>query len=293
MKNGDQADAVSTGPEWLTPDFYARAYDRFIRLRWNIDPFPGEDHHLDPLTFELSSDEINNIGLIFFAWDLINLSSHRLTGQINGFDNDLFKLKAWARILPDYDDKQQLHLMDEFVEPLLMACLIAPYAVKNQIIFAGTQIAVFLERGQCQTRVPSDRDIKNISDLEEWAGNWVHFQELKTALNSISDREFMNSTKDFRHRYTHRMPPRIGMGIVPNFRLEREGSGLRIYPHLEEPLELSPAIEAAVIQHRACVAAFRAFWTMLKAKLASMRSLPSRDATDSSRPAIGQDPSHP
>jgi hypothetical protein len=151
-----------------------------------------------------------------------------------------------------------------------MACLLAPYAVKNQIIFNGTKIAIVLERGRGRGKIPKDEDIRNISHLNGWAGGWAGFAGLKSALDAVSDQNFARATKDFRHRHTHRMPPRIGMGIVPNFRLKREGVGLRIHPHMDGPLELSTAIDAAVVQHRACVAAFRAFWSMLKVRLATI-----------------------
>jgi hypothetical protein len=124
MKNCSSPD----GWEWLTPDFYSGAYDRFIRLRWNIDPFPGEDLHLDPHAFVLSPEE--------------------------------------------------------------------------------------------QKKIP--------------------------------------------------LPPRIEVGIAPNYRFERDGQNLRIYPHVDEPLVLSDAIDASVMQHRACVAAIRTFWLVLKARVAAI-----------------------
>ena len=257
-------------PEWLTPDFYSKAYDRFIRLRRTIDPFPGEDPHLDPNAFELPSEDINRLGILFFGYNLINLSSHRLTGQINGMYDDILNLKAWEQILPDYNERQKLHLIVQFVEPLLVASLISPFAVKNQMVFVGTKIAILLEQGKRKNKIPADREIKSIADMEEWAGKWPGFPELKIALSTLHSEDFTESTMNFRHRYTHRLPPRIGMGIVPNFRLEREGTGLRIYPHMDEPLAISTAIAASVMQHRACVAAFHAFWFMLKSKLVTM-----------------------
>jgi hypothetical protein len=254
---------------WLTPDFYSRAYDRFIRLRWTLDPFPDKDYHLDPKSFELLPEEKEKIPVPIFGDSLVLLSSYSLTGQINGFLGDLFKLKTWEQVLPEYNEKQRLQLMDEFVEPLVIASLTAPYAVKNQIIFTAAQIAIMLERGRGKAEIPEPRFMR-FRHLEAWAGTWLYFKELKLALDDIGDEGFMDSTKDFRHRYMHRLPPRIATGLVANFRFEREGKFLKYFPHFEEPLGLSDAISASVVQHRACATAFIAFWKMLRAKLESM-----------------------
>lgn len=264
MKNCSSPD----GWEWLTPDFYSRAYDRFIRLRWNIDPFPGEDLHLDPHAFALSPEEQKKIPMSF---ELLRLSIQRIVGEANGFKSDIFDLKAWEKILPEFEGKsQKLHLLHQFVEPSLRSCLFAPYAVKNQIIFSGTQIAILLEQGKCQPKIPANKEIRNIFHFKQWAGTWVDFDKLETALSSLSNEDFTDATKNFRHRYTHQIPPRIEIGIASNYRFERDGQNLRIYPYVDEPLALSDAIEASVMQHRACVAAIRTFWLVLKARVVAI-----------------------
>lgn len=255
------------GWEWLTPDFYSGAYDRFIRLRWNIDPFPGEDHHLDPRAFVLSPEEQKKIPL---SSELVRFSFQHIVGEVNYFKSYIFDLKTWEKILPEYNDEsQKLHLLYKFVEPLLKCCLFAPYALKNQIIFSGTKIAILLAKGKGQPKIPTDENIRNISDFKQWAETWADFDKLETALKVLSDKDFTDATKDFRHRYTHRIPPRIEVGIIRDYCLKHDGQNLRISHHVEEPLPLSAAIKASVTQHRACVTAVRTFWHVLKARVAT------------------------
>jgi hypothetical protein len=251
------------GWEWLTPDFYSGAYDRFIRLRWSIDPFPGEDLHLDPRAFVLSPEEQKKISLSF---ELLRLSIQRIVGEVNGFKSDIFDLKTWEKILPGYEDvNQKVHLLHQFVDPLSKSCLLAPYAVKNQIIFSGTQIAILFEKGKRHLKIPKNGEIA-YPTFEKWAGTWSDFPALAEALSALNDEKI----KTLRDQYTHRIPPRIEVGIVPNYRFERDGQNLRIYPQVDEPLTLSDTIEASVMQHRACVTAVQTFWHMLKAKVAAV-----------------------
>jgi hypothetical protein len=255
--------------DWLTPDFYSKAYDRFIRLRWHIDPFPGDDRRLDPEAYRFSPEEYKKAAPLLFGDDLLRLSIQRIIGQINGFNSDLFHLKAWVKILSEYDDQsQKLHLIVEFVEPLVMSCLTAPYALKNQIIFSGTKIAILLDKGGRGQKIPDDKAI-NFRTFKQWAGTWSGFLLVAKTLSAVNDHDFIDSTHTFRDRYTHQMPPRIAVGIVANYHFEREGKSLKVYPRVDEPLPLSTCIETSIIQHRACVAAFQAFWHMLKAKMAS------------------------
>jgi hypothetical protein len=145
---------------------------------------------------------------------------------------------------------------------LVTACLIAPFALKNQIFFTGTQAAILLNKN-CSLKIPENHQIdKRI--FEEWVGTWPGFSTLATALAALADKEFNDL---FRNRYTHRLPPRIEIGITPNFRFAREGQFLKIFGGNEPPLPLSKAIEESAIQHRACVNTFRAFWTILRDKL--------------------------
>lgn len=259
--------------EWLTPDFFSKAYDQFIRCYWNENPFPDQnylDYHLDPHSFVFTPEEMGKIPGHIFGQSLLELSSEHLVGQINGFHSYVYRLKVWEKILLEYNELQRLHLIDEFVAPLSTSCLIAPFALKNQIIFSGVKIGMLLEKGKKQLNILEDQDIKSIEQLKPWVETWIGFNSLENALNAINDQNFLHSTKNFRHRYTHRLPPRIEMGVAANYRFAREGQSMKIYGGNEPPLPLATAIEASLVQHRACVSAFRAFWAMLKSKLEAM-----------------------
>ena len=223
--------------EWLTPDFYSEAYDRFIRLRWVIDPFKGNNYNLNPVEFRLSEGEMKRIPLSSFMAVHLRLSIQSLVGQINGFNSDLFALKAWQTILPDYQRSQRIHLISEFVEPLLHSCMLAPFALRNQITFTGTKIAILLEKGRCQPKLPDDRDISE-KHFNQWAGNWDGFNLVEKSLKQLCDEEFIQRTNNFRHRYNHRIPPRIGIGISPNFRFECGDKIFKMYLSPEGPLSL-------------------------------------------------------
>lgn len=255
--------------DWLTPDFYPQAYNRFNRLRWGIDPFKGKYYYsnLDPAEFGLSEDETSRIPLSLFMAVHLKLSIQSLVGQINRFNSDIFALKAWQNILRDYQKIQRIHLQSEFVEPLLHSCMLAPFALRNQIIFTGTKIAILVEKGRLQPKLPNDRSKEYSEHFKQWAGNWDGFNLVEKLLKQLSDEKFNQQTNEFRHRYTHRIPPCIAYGLSPNFKFERDGPRLKVYFSPEKPLQLHQCIKASVIQHRACVKTFRAFWTMIRNRL--------------------------
>lgn len=258
-------------PDWFTAEFYSQAYARFNRIRWGKDPFKGKYsfHNLDPDEFRLSDDEMSRIPLYPFTAANVELSIQSLVGQINRFNSDLFALKAWRTILPDYQRSQRIHLISEFVEPLLHSCMFAPFALRNQITFTGTYIAVLLEKGRREPKLPSaEANSRQFREhFRRWAGSWHGFELVEKSLNQLSDEKFNQRTNEFRHRYTHRIPPRIAYGLWPNFRFERTGKQLTVYFSPEKPLRLSQSIKASVVQHRACIKAFQAFWKMLTKRL--------------------------
>ncbi|HVU07070.1 MAG TPA: hypothetical protein VHG89_00845 [Verrucomicrobiae bacterium] len=262
MQNETEVDKY----KWLTPDFYSKAYDKFVRLYWKHDPFPNEtpNLHLHPDDYRFSSREQEKTPGFFFGQGLFELSTMHLVGQINEFYSDIIKLMVWEKILAEYENEsQKLHLIVEFIEPLVTSCLTVPYALKNQIIFAGTQIAILLEKNVAM-KIPENHEIK-FSAFKKWAGTWPEFTTVEIALTKLSEKEF-NSY--FRHRFTHQMPPRIEIGLTANYRFSREGKFLKIQGGNEPPLPLSKAIELSLEQHKICIETFKAFWTMLKTKLA-------------------------
>ncbi|HEY1718192.1 MAG TPA: hypothetical protein VGH42_07845 [Verrucomicrobiae bacterium] len=109
--------------KWLTPDFYSKAYDQFIRLYWLIidEPIPDQklsDFHLNPNEFRFSANERHPI---FWCHDFLRLSTMRLIGQINDFNSDVRKLKVWVKILSQYDsESQKIHLIVEFINHWLL-----------------------------------------------------------------------------------------------------------------------------------------------------------------------------
>ena len=255
--------------DWLTPDFYLQAYNRFNRLRWGVDPIKSKYYfsNLNPDEFNFSEDEISRIPLSSFMAVHLRLSIHSLVGQINHFNSEIFALKVWQCVLRDYRKIQKIQLQSEFTDPLSCSCLLAPFALRNQIIFTGTKIAILLEKGRLHPKLPDDRSKEYSKHFKQWAGNWNGFTQVERSLQRINNEKFNQRTNEFRHRYTHRIPPRVGYGLSPNFKFERDGLQLRVYFSPEKPLLLHQCINASVIQHRACVMAVKAFWTMIRNRL--------------------------
>ncbi len=270
-KSDCESNTKQVGYDWLTPDFYSKAYDQFIRRYWNEKPFPNQnqlDHHLDPYDFALTPDEMAKIPAHFLGQGLVELSSHHLVGEINRFSTNICKVKIWERVLSDYDELQRLHLFVEFVEPLQNLALITPYALKRQIVFAGTQITILLEKGKLHSKIPKNREI-DFPTFKKWAENWPGYSQLEAALSALDDDGFDEATNSFRDRHTHQLPPST-IGFTARYRFERHEQGINIYGGNEPPMSLSKVTDAALIQHQASVAAFRAYWAMLKSKLASL-----------------------
>ena len=251
---------------WLTPEFYSTAYHRFIQLRWKANPFDGENIHLDPHDYRFSEAESEKIPGSAFSCLMCKLSIERLSGELNTWSNYLVELKTWEEILPDYTESQRLHLFCEFVEPRMVLCLGAPNALKNQMIFTGTKIAILFEKGRLHSKLPEDERI-SAKDFRKWAGAWDGFGQVEQLLNKINGVDFANSTKAFRNRYHHRIPPRIELGLTPDFTFENNRSYFTMRLSPEEPLPLTDAINASVCEHRASLAAFREFWGMIKRKV--------------------------
>lgn len=253
---------------WFTADFYPDAYRRFNRLRWGVEKLNRKYYYnnLDPQDFHPSEKDLEGLLLAPFYHGDVELSILSLVGQINRFNSDLFAIKVWKTILPDYTRDQQRHLVHEFVESLSYACMFAPFALKNQIIFTGTKTAILFERGKGALKLPDDYKI-SMDHFRDWAGKWKGFPQVERWLKKLNDEKFILHTNNFRNRYTHRIPPRIEFGLSPNFRFELKNKLFTIYLSPEKPLRLSQSLNASIRQHKMCVKAFLAFWKMIKMKL--------------------------
>jgi hypothetical protein len=251
--------------DWINPDFYINAYRSYIEKRWNTEMFPGIES-IDLRIASLGIPKSTSYLDLGMGSHLISGSYSTLLNDTNGFLDDLYAISIWNSILNDYADlTQRVHLIVEFVEHRARAALNAPRALKDNLIFAAAKIGIFLERG-AKGKIPEDHRIK-VGHLNGWIGDWDGFERLDILLKEIDNEQYREKTKNFRNRMHHNTPVGIGIGIIPDYRFENEGAGLRFTFGHTEPLSLTEIIDSCLPQYSAFKNALWHYRSMLLTQL--------------------------
>lgn len=207
--------------------------------------------------------------------------SREIANSINELVNHAHRLKAWSVVMSTLPRQQILEVLIEFVEPLATVALNLPYVIQSRFIFATAHLAHQANRavkgGSWKDDLPLDRKIV-FKIADRYGAPWKSYVGLKACLERISAEDYQKATGDFRHRYNHRISPRIALGLTgmvtrsidPQTRLVRYGFGET------PPLSMDQIVVLLGAQCTHCYQAFEAFKVMIGEQETHIRNTPSR-----------------
>lgn len=144
--------------------------------------------------------------------------ARELANTINQLVSKEQRLGAWEIVTADLDQDAFNNVLFEFVDPLATIALNLPAVIRDRIIFAAVhlmhQANQALGYADWRDDLPTDREIKR-RDLEKHGHRWNAISDLLHALDRLATQaDYDTATGNFRNRYHHRFPPRIGIGIT-------------------------------------------------------------------------------
>jgi hypothetical protein len=113
----------------MEDDQYISAYSKFRHELGKV----GSVGETMPYGWLSLPNPIPGIWMMYF--EMVEEYSRELANVINRFLTDIEKLCAWEKVLLEYGEEDQFHIVYEFIEPLCTICLNLPYVIRSRFIF--------------------------------------------------------------------------------------------------------------------------------------------------------------
>lgn len=210
------------------------------------------------------------------------VASHlqHLANELNAFVYHFEQIVAWAAVLPRYDLGSQLVLLREFVACPATVLITYPYSLRSRFIFSVSHLshqANLLTREKAtEADLPADNAI-NYKVMVRASGHWNGFAAFDTALRDLDDADYKKTTRDFRHKYQHRIPSNIQVGHTETVVRMRHANGARYGIGGSGPLVLTALLSELTRQHEVAIRVFDAYSGLIREQLnASTSALKQR-----------------
>ena len=189
--------------------FYTETY---IKYRERIK----EASFSKPVSYDWFALPTQNGAEWFIYCETLKDLSRQLANDINHLWRDITKLEAWSEIISHYDEKEKLYLLVEFIETLAIVALNLPYAIRSRFIFSLSHIchqANRIKNSDWKDDLSNDRSI-NFKTMDSKCVGWKTYNNFKLRFSQIADDKFEENTSEFRHRFHHRIPVSVELGLT-------------------------------------------------------------------------------
>jgi hypothetical protein len=211
---------------------------------------------------------------LFMTWmvysHMLDDFSRELANAINAFTHNVRKLMTWDALYPEFNEDEQHVAMHEFIDPVATLCLLTPYVIRSRFIYATAhlchQVNLIREDAWQETSLPVDNDIY-FDSADQQGTPWKEYRRLKLRIEAIGGKALQKATAEFRNAFTHRFPPRVGIGFT-NFITRRvdPGTGQVSYAFGgAKPLALGDIIVLLIAEMEKNYGAFEAFQKLVAA----------------------------
>lgn len=163
------------------------------------------------------------------AGEIVGSNLTESANGINEFHSRIDQLDAWARVIAEMDYEDAWDTTHFLVSPIAHFCLLQPYALKERLVHAATQI---IHQGniKCfndyQDNLPTDPvDLskpKWPSGREKFNAllkiskkKWLSSGALGKSLAKLNGRQFEQQTLRYRTKANHSIPPHFEIGLGP------------------------------------------------------------------------------
>lgn len=163
------------------------------------------------------------------AGEIVRVNLTESANGINEFHSRIDHLDAWARVIAEMNEEDAWETTHFLVSPIAHFCLLQPYALKERLIHAATQI---IHQGniKCvhdyqdklptdpvdpkQSKWPSGRE--KLNALQQISTTrWPSSRALANALAKLNSRHFEQQTLRYRTKANHLIPPHFEIGLGP------------------------------------------------------------------------------
>jgi len=275
-------------------------FDRFFDLLWEKNAIES-----DYLSYDIL-DRIETSDWLPLADEIVSGQLREVLNGINQFQTKINHLDAWARLLQELPESDADSVTISQVTTIGHFCLCQPYALKERIIHAATQI---IHHGNCRTEKGyEDHLITDPRDLskQRWPttqskraalnavgrGRWKSFDAFEMALSTLNSKDFERKTMNYRTGANHLIPPHFEQGEGPfvtrfitahsEMKANDHGSFDLVCDYNKlvpaygfggtPPLKVADAVGCCVEQHLIAKACYEALATIVEEIVAKARS---------------------
>lgn len=190
--------------------------------------------------------------------------TRELIGGVNRFALDILHADCWTKAAGAYEREQRLAYIYEFAEPLLELSVYRPYSLRNQFIFASTNLlhqSNKLTQKNWRDELPDEWNIKE-EVLREKGTPWKRFPNFLAQLDLLNDKNFKEKTHNYRHLMQHRFTVHFDMGLAAHFRRLKKNEEVIYSYSVIPPVEIVKLIDLLYEQHSRAMMLFKAYWEL-------------------------------
>jgi len=159
-------------------------------------------------------------------WFLFASQAKELVNEIlnssNQFYSQIIRLGAWSEVLEEYANQEKFNIVVEIIEPFVSHIINSVYMIKGRIAFVTSSL---LHHTSCLFDTEwKDTDFKGskfyfvqvygyLKKFKKYTGSSYKTEKLRNCLDQIDDEAFRETTKEFRGRFQHMIPPNIEVGL--------------------------------------------------------------------------------
>jgi len=187
-----------------------------------------------------------------------------LANVINEMSYNIRAIKAWSWIIDDLTNEQKYEITKEFISDKVTLSLNLPYVIKSRFSFSITHLCHQANRvsDQWEDDLPLDREIPN-KPVDKYCEYWSSYRDLCSSLEFIDNVDYRESTRNFRNIYSHRLQPRIVIGLynIASRHVSKGNISYRFGGH--EPLQLEDIACSLERQSEYCYNSFELFQSLV------------------------------
>jgi hypothetical protein len=157
---------------------------------------------------------------------MIQHELQELTNRINSWRHMLIRWSAWNSVMSSKKEPKAHELQLEFVRPLMHCSLIMPSAIRDMLVFVGTnamhQLRLNLDStyldflqgdpsAECPSPRPLSRRLKE-ERLRKIAKPLKQSDKYIESISKIDDKVYREKTSDYRNLHSHAIGPSISRG---------------------------------------------------------------------------------
>lgn len=254
----------------LSKDEYLKAHAIFYDL-WQQTKAILPAKYLQSCDYEISGSYAGGSWMMFHL--MASQGIRELINEINQLYSTVEVLTALEKVLRDCTEDMKFDITVEILTPICITGASMPYAIKNRFIYVSVKLlremAILLNRNiECIDSSEWDINFKLLKKYKclFTKEEWKNVDPFLQAVFKIHGNNYCKHTADFRHRFQHRMPPKIEIGISSLVSI-KETPKSHIYSVGERPLPIEKILRPLMSEHSACIKAFEAFWVLLTEQL--------------------------